>query len=113
MRKIDRPIGVYISTILIVIGYGLFPLLVAFNNIRESESRLPFTIVFISFLLPSFSIAAAIWAFAGDNEARVATLAIVSLNFLWWTFLAITSVAYSENEGFDAALLLLRMIRPV
>jgi hypothetical protein len=97
----------------VILGYGIAPLVVGYNAIRSSEDKLPFTIVFITFLLPTFSIGAAIWAFAGDNEGRIALLATVSLTFLWWVFLSVINVANSEAEGLYGALFLMQMIRPV
>jgi hypothetical protein len=112
-KRIDRPIGIYVVTILVIIGYGIFPLISTYAAISASEEKVPFTLVFISFLLPTFSIGAAIWAFAGDNEGRIALLATVSLNFLWWLFLSIGDVARSETEALNAAFLAIGMIRPV
>lgn len=112
-KRVDRPIGIYVVTILVIISNGIFPLLMTLDAIRSNEGKVSFTIVFISLMLPTFSIAAAIWAFMGDNEGRISLLALVSLNFLWWVFLSVLSVANSENEALDGALFLVQMIRPV
>lgn len=112
-NRVDKPIGLYVLTILVILGYGIVPLGFAYYNVRSSEGGIPFTIVFISFLLPTFSIGAAVWAFVGDNEGRISLLAIGSLNFLWWVFLSVMDVANSGAEGFYGALFFMQMIRPI
>src|SRR5262245_15078241 len=98
MKQIQKPIGIYVLTILLVIGAGIFPLLVALNAIDNAEGEVSFTMVFVTFFLSAFSIFSAIWAFVGHNEGRLAVLIFVSLNFLWWTFLSLLNVANSESE---------------
>jgi len=117
MKRIQRPIGVYVMTILLVFGAGILPLLHVAVLIQEarqqSDIEISFTLVFVSIFLPVFSLASAIWAFVGHNEGRIAVLIFVSLNFLWWMFLALINIANSDEEILNGVLFLIGFIRPV
>lgn len=117
MKRIQKPIGVYVMTILLVFGAGILPLLYVVASIQEARNQsdvdISFTLVFVSIFLPVFSLASAIWAFVGHNEGRIAVLIFVSLNFLWWTFLGILNVANSDQEELEGVLFLIGLARPV
>jgi len=114
MKRIQKPISLYVITILLVLSSGILPFFGALLMISNAEVSVPFTLVFVSLLLPVFSAASAVFAFTGHNEGRIAVLACVSLNFLWWLFLAITRVANSgQAQAINGAFLVLQWIRPV
>lgn len=97
-RRIQKPVGIYVLTILIFIRLGLFQFLNYWTEIQNENGEVPFTIVFISLFLAVFTAATAIWAFYGDNLARIAILIFVSLNVLWWFFLIVSAIAYDKSE---------------
>jgi len=86
MKRIQKPIVVYVLTILIVVGYGIIPFLTAFPVLgrRFIFGALPFNgsitmlygpdgdasflLVFISLFLCVFSVVAAIEAFFGSTR---------------------------------------------
>jgi hypothetical protein len=114
MRKIQKPISLYVATILLVIFAGILPFAGIFWKISVAEVDVPFTLVFISLLLPAFSAGSAIFAFTGHNEGRIAVLICVSLNFLWWVFWGILNVANSgDAQAFNAGFLILGLVRPL
>ena len=84
MKKIQKPISLYVMTIVLVIFVGILPFFGVLLQITGSEDNIPFTLVFVSLLLPAFSAASAIFAYTGHNEGRIAVLTCVSLSFLWW-----------------------------
>ncbi len=116
MRRVQKPIRLYVLTIFIVVAYGIMPFISAMPYGRgfilfglwnlplngsiyflygpNGESSL--AIILISLLLCAFSAASAIWAFYGDKEGRIATLAFVTLNVLWWTALVIFAIAGND-----------------
>lgn len=112
-RRISKPIGVYVLTILIFIRLGLFQFINYWVEIQRSDGDVPFSIVFISLFLSVFTAAAAIWAFYGDNLARIAILVFVSLNVLWWFFLIVSAIAYNDSETFGWLKFLPTLIQPV
>ena len=67
------------------------------------DGDVPFVIAFTSLFLSVFTAASAIWAFYGDNLSRIILLIFVSLNILWWIFLILNAIAYSEakKSGMD------------
>lgn len=96
--RIQKPVGVYILTICIFLRFGVFQLITDFNAIRDGENETPFLIVIILIGRNVFVAGAAVWAYLGENEGRIALLAIVSLNVLWTIFTVITYVSFSEND---------------
>jgi hypothetical protein len=92
------------------------PLASVIAGIQNADGDVSFTLVFVSLLLPVFSIGAALWALSGDEAGRISLLAVVSLNFLWWLFLAVISIANSESSGeapVNLVIFVLAAIRPV
>lgn len=112
-RRISKPVGVYVLTILIFIRLGLFQFINYWVEIQRSDGDVPFSIVFISLFLSVFSAAAAIWAFYGDNLSRVVILILVSLNVLWWFFLIVSAIAYDTSEKLGWIKLLPSLIQPI
>jgi hypothetical protein len=117
MKRIQKPIVISVLTILIVALYGIAPFLTAFpvlgrrfifgalpfngsiTMLYGSDGEASFILVFISLFLCAFSVASSIWAYYGYNEGRIATLAFVSTNFLWWTFLVIIAIVDTPTDS--------------
>jgi hypothetical protein len=78
-RRLAKPIGLYIITVFDFIAVGLIPLATTVFAVRNDESELPFLVVVISVGLPVLVMAAAIWAWVGDNVARYLLLALITL----------------------------------
>jgi hypothetical protein len=115
MRRLQKPITIPVITILIVICYGIVPFLTAFpvlgrrfmlgalpfngsiTMLYNEQGEAPIVLVFVSLFLCVFSVASAVWASFGPNEARIATLAFVTTNFLWWNFLVVNAIAGAEQ----------------
>lgn len=112
-RRIQKPIGIYVLTILIFIRLGVFQLLNYWYEIQNSDDNLPFTIVFVSLFLTIFTAASAVWAFVGDNSGRIALLIFVSLNVLWWIFLILMAIAFSESQRLEWLRLIPSLIQPI
>jgi hypothetical protein len=116
MKRLQRPIVIPVLTILIVICYGIVPFLTAFpvlgrrfvmgalpfngsvTMLYNDQGEAPIVLVFVSLFLCVFTLASAVWASFGPNESRIATLAFVTTNFLWWNFLVVNVIAKIEAE---------------
>jgi len=116
-RRVQKPVVIYVLTILIVIGYGAIPFLTAlpvlgrrfifealpFNGsitmLYGPDGDASFLLVFVSLFLCVFSVASTIWAFYGFTAGRIAALAIITANFLWWTFLVIIAIAEAGTKN--------------
>ncbi|MEZ5429424.1 MAG: hypothetical protein R2747_24485 [Pyrinomonadaceae bacterium] len=103
-RRISKPIGVYVLTILIFLGLGVFQFLKYFELFRNAEEDVPLTIVFISLFLAAFTAGAAVWSYFGDNAGRITLLVFVSLNVLWAVFWIITEISYQATYRESVAL---------
>ncbi len=93
----QKPLGVYILTICIFLRFGVFQFISDFNAIQDDDSKTPFLIAIILIGRNVFVAGAAVWAFLGENEGRIALLAIVTLNVLWTIFNLLTYVSYSGS----------------
>ena len=96
-RRISKPVGVTIGTILTFVFWGVVPILAILFAIRSTENQIPTTYVFVTLFLAGFTAASSVWAFIGDNEGRIALLSFLSLSFFWVIFLNITGIAASEK----------------
>ena len=83
MKRLEKPIGLYILTIVDFIGFGFLQALKTVQDARRSEEDISFIFIFITLFLCLFTAAAAVWAFLGDNAGRYALLALITLNILW------------------------------
>jgi len=113
MRRVQKPIRLYVLTIFIVVAYGIMPFISAmpfgqgfalfgppwalplngsFWILFGSEDSPAFIVVLISLALCVFSAASAVWAFYGDKEGRTSVLVFVTLDVLWWTGLVLNAV---------------------
>jgi hypothetical protein len=101
-KPIQKPIGVYVCTILIFIRFGLFQFINYFSAIREANGEVLLPIVVVSLGLCVFTAASSIWAFIGDNAGRISLMIFVALNLLWAFFLAslaLSDVDIKNDEG--------------
>lgn len=121
MKRVDRPIRLYVLAIFIVVAYGFMPflsvffvdtrsaLLVGFRNLPlngsifflyDANGEANFLLILVSLLLCVFSAAAAIWAFY-DGVGRSATLILVTLDVLWWSGIVVYGLVNAENNVSD------------
>lgn len=110
-KRIQKPVGIYVVAIAVIIVLGLLQLLRYWSEFRVAE-ELPFMMAFVPLFLCLFTIASAIWLCVGDNSARITFLAFVSLNFLWWLYLVVNAISFSESEKLNSGALILTLIRP-
>jgi len=96
-RRIAKPIGLYILAGFNVVVFGLVPLLTILLSIRNTQQELALFDVMISIGFPLFIMAATAWALVGDNPARYALLALLTL----WSIVVITNtiVLFSGEEA--------------
>ncbi len=110
MKRVQKPIRLYVLTIFIVIAYGVMPFISVLPFAREvwlfglwnlplngsiyflygPDGAAPFFLILVSLFLCVFSAASAVWAFYGDLSGKWATLVLITLNVLWWTGLVLT-----------------------
>lgn len=118
MRRVDKPIRLYVLTIFIVIAYGILPfmsvlpidsrtaLLLGFRSLplngsilflynSNGEANLP--LVLIALTLCVFSAASAVWAFYGDRAARAAVLSFVTLDVIFWSGFVVFGIINAES----------------
>jgi uncharacterized membrane protein len=111
-RNIQKPIGIYVVAILVIIILGAFQLFRYWIEYQALKEDLPFAMVFIPLFLCLFTIAAAIWLTIGDNWARITLLGLVSLNFLWWLYLVIMAISFNESKNLNYLAALYTLVRP-
>src|SRR5687768_14967071 len=104
MKRVQKPIRLYVLAIFIVLAYGIMPFISVLPVGREfwlfglwtlplngsilflwdSDGNGPsFLIVLVSLALCVFSAASAVWAFSDSGAGRAAALTFVSLDVLW------------------------------
>ena len=91
-------------SILLFLNFGLYQFLNDFSALRQGEKETPLLIAALLLGMDVFSAAAAIWAFFGENLARVCLLIFVSLNMLWSIFVLILIISFAqphENGYYD------------
>src|SRR5688572_30171182 len=119
MKRVQKPIRLYVLTIFIIVAYGVMPFISTFPFsggfvLRRGLWNLPlngsiivlygddgsasFLLVLVSLFLCVFSAAAAVWAFYGFAEGRAATLIFVTLDVLWWTLLVVNAITQSDLD---------------
>lgn len=122
MKRVDRPIRLYVLTTFVAIAYGLMPflsvfivdtrtaLLVGFRNLPLNGSILFLYdangdancfLILVSLIFCIFSAAAAIWAFYGEALGRMLTLVLVTLDVAWWSGIVIYAIVNAENNTTD------------
>lgn len=95
-RRIQKPVGIYVLSLLVIVVLGFFQLIRYWIELQVAEN-LPFMLAFIPLFLCAFTIISGIWLWFGDNWARITFLTFVTLNFLWWFYLVVMAVSYSED----------------
>jgi hypothetical protein len=104
-KRIRKPEGVYMMCFLLFLNFGVYQFFYDFSEMRRIENETPLIIAALLISLDVFSAATAIWAFFGDNLARILMLIFVSLNMLWSIFVLVISIAYATpkaNGYYDA-----------
>ncbi len=94
--KIRKPEGVYVMCVLLFLNFGIYQFFNDFRAMRQTESETPPLIAALLIALDVFSAATAIWAFFGDNLARILLLIFISLNMLWSIFVLILEISYAK-----------------
>ncbi len=101
IRRISKPIRVYVLTIILFVRLGVFQFVRYWSEIQNASGNVPFILVFISFFLAGFTMLAVVWAYFGDDLGRIMLLIFVSLNVLWWFFLTISAIANSDSNNLE------------
>ena len=104
-RKIQKPIGVYVCTVIILIKFGVLNFIGYFLGIRNAGGEVALPIVVISFSLCLFTAATAIWAFLGHNEGRIALLILLPLNIIWILLFNVSALLNNEKADDEVAVL--------
>lgn len=117
-KRIRKPEGVYIMSLLMFLNFGIYQFFYDFSAMRQTEDETPLLIAALLIVLDVFSAATAIWAFFGDNLARISLLVFISLNMLWSIFILILEISYAKpksNGFYDANIFLfgLSLIKPL
>ena len=84
MRRIQKPLGVYIVTAYDFLVVGVIPLLTFVFAVRNSDEEFPFLLVLISVALYFCVMGAAVWAWSGANIGRWILLGTVTFVALQW-----------------------------
>lgn len=111
-RRIQKPVGIYVVAIAVIIILGLFQLFRYWIEFQHITEEIPFMMVFVPLFLCFFTIASAVWVTIGDNWSRITLLVFVTLNFLWWLYLVILSISYGESKNLEFLNSLMTLIRP-
>jgi hypothetical protein len=98
-NRIRKPEGVYVMSLLLFLNFGVYQFINDFLAMRQTENETPLLIAALLISLDVFSAATAIWAFFGDNLARILLLVFVSLNMLWSIFILIMAISYAEPKA--------------
>ena len=131
VKRVDKPIRLYVITLFVVLAYGIWPLVSAFPAGRGflliGPVFLPFNgsvsvlfsdngeissiILVVTIALAMLTVMSAAVTFLGVREARAATLIFLSLNLLWWYLLVIDTIINSDSSS-RAFQLILELIIP-
>lgn len=101
MRRIERPIGLYIMAAYDFLVVGVIPLLTFVLAVRNSEEEFSFVLVLMSVALYFCVMGAAVWAWSGDNTGRWILLFTVTVVALLWIVNAIVVLSGSEIMSGD------------
>src|ERR1041385_6731331 len=99
MRRIEKPIGLYLITAYDFLVVGVIPLLTFILAARNSEAEVPVFQVLTSVVVYLCVMGAAVWAWAGDNAGRWVLLSTVTFIALQWIVHAILALAGSDIES--------------
>jgi hypothetical protein len=101
MKRIQRPIGVYLMTAFNIVVVGVIPLLTFVLAVRNSEAEFSFVLVLLSVATYFCVMGAAVWAWSGDDKGRWISLAAVTFVALQWIVNAILALSGSDIVGGD------------
>lgn len=101
MRRIERPLGLYIMVAYDFVVVGVIPLLTFVLAVRNSEAEVSFVVVLMSVALYFWLMGTAVWAWSGDNTGRWALLFTVTFIALQWIVNAILALSGSEIMSGD------------
>jgi hypothetical protein len=96
-KRQDKPFGVYVCCILILIRFGIISTLNYFLMFRIADGDVYLPIVVVSLAVSILTGGAAIWAITGQNEGRIALLVLLPLNVLWLVLLAVSGLLNEET----------------
>lgn len=102
-KKIDRPIGVIIIAVFLVL-FGLASFGATFQAIKEAP-EIPFGYTVVSLALPVFLAGAAVWAFTGQNEGRIALVIVFGLNWVWPMLFSVGALLDSDSANDEVGVL--------
>ena len=98
MRRIERPLGLYMMAAYDFLVVGVIPLLTFVLALRNSDAEVPFVLVLLSVALYFCVMGAAVWAWSGDNTGRWILLATVTFVALQWIVNAILVLSGSDHK---------------
>ena len=96
MRRIERPLGVYLMTAYNIVVVGIIPLLTFVLAVRNSEAESSFVLVLLTVAVYFCVMGAAVWAWSGDDMGRWISLAAVTFVALQWIVNAILALSGSD-----------------
>lgn len=96
MRRIERPLGVYLMTAYNIVVVGIIPLLTFVLAVRNSEAESSFILVLLTVGVYFCVMGAAVWAWSGDDMGRWISLAAVTFVALQWIVNAILALSGSD-----------------
>ena len=101
MRRIERPLGLYLMTAYNIVVVGVIPLLTFVLAVRNSEEEFPFVLVLLSVAMYFGVMGAAVWAWSGVDMGRWILLSVVSFVALQWIVNAFLVLSGSEIVSGD------------
>lgn len=99
MRRIERPIGLYIIAAYDILVVGVIPLMTFVFAVRNSDEEFPFVLVLASVALYFCVMGFAVWAWSGDDTGRWLLLGVVTFVALQWIVNAILALSGSDDMG--------------
>lgn len=96
MRRIERPLGLYLMTAYNIIVVGVIPLLTFVLAVRNSDAEFSFVLVLLSVAMYFCVMGAAVWAWSGDDMGRWILLSVVTFVALQWIVNAFLVLSGSE-----------------
>jgi hypothetical protein len=96
MRRIERPLGVYLMTAYNIVAVGVIPLSTFVLSVRNSEAEVPFIWVLLSVAMYFCVMGAAVWACSGNDMGRWILLSAVTFVALQWIVNAIVALSGSD-----------------
>jgi hypothetical protein len=112
-RNIQKPVGIYVVCIAVILAHGLLPLLYYFREFSISNVDTTFPVAFISLFLPVFTIVTAIWTGYGYNSGRICLLILDSLGVLWFLFLIFTAEIGDGSDNLAYLNFIGHFLRPI